>query len=214
MPNADEPAANKVQWVYAAETPDQLEQRYDEWASEYDTDLETDFGYVMPRITAAEFARYVPTGANVLDAGAGTGLVGVELHGLGYRDIHAMDMSRGMLDEARAKQVYSAFHRRVMGEPLGFADGAYDAVIGVGVLTLGHAPAHSLDELVRIVRPGGHIVFTLRPDIYEQNGFREKQQQLVADGKWELVRATEQFKGLPKGEPDVSFQVWIYKVAD
>ena len=56
-------------------------------------------------------------------------------------------MSMGMLEEARAKNVYSDFHQMIMGETLGFETDSYDAVIGVGVLTLGHAPAHSLDEL-------------------------------------------------------------------
>ena len=54
--------------------------------------------------------------------------------------------------------------------------------------------------------------FTLRPDVYEQNGFREKQEQLVAAGKWELAEVTDEFHGMPKGEPDVLFQVWVYKV--
>ena len=89
---------------------------------------------------------------------------------------------------------------------------SYDAAIGVGVFTLGHAPASSFDELARVVRPGGFVAFTLRPDVYEQNGFREKQRQLESDGAWELARATEEFQGMPKGEPDVLFQVWIYRV--
>ena len=157
-----------------------------------------------PRIAAETFAQFVPKDATVLDAGAGTGLVGAELHRLGYMNIEAMDLSRGMLEEARSKEVYSGFHQMVMGERLDFDTGSYDAAIGVGVLTLGHAPAHSLDELARVVRPGGFVVFTLRPDVYEQNGFRGKQQQLESDGTWELARVTEEFLGMPKGEPTYS----------
>ena len=65
--------------------------------------------------------------------------------------------------------------------------------------------ASSLDELVRVTKQGGYITFTLRPDVYEQKGFREKQEQLVADGKWELAEVTDEFHGMPKGEPDVLF---------
>lgn len=203
---------NKVQWVYASENNRQLEERYDEWAKDYDEDLESDFGYVIPRMAAEAFAQFVPKDARVLDAGAGTGLVGVELNRLGYANIEAMDLSRGMLGEARRKGVYSGFHQMVMGETLGFDSDTYDAAIGVGVLTLGHAPAHSLDELARIVRPGGFVVFTLRPDVYEQNGFRQVQQRLESDGAWELAHVTEEFQGMPKGEPDVFFRVWLYRV--
>ncbi len=203
---------NKVQWVYASENNQQLEDRYDEWAKDYDDDLESDFGYVIPKVAAETFEGFVSKDARVLDAGAGTGLVGVELHRLGYTNIEAMDLSRGMLEEASRKGVYSGFHQMVMGEPLDFDTGSYDAAIGVGVFTLGHAPASSFDELARVVRPGGHVAFTLRPDVYEQNGFREKQQQLESDKSWELVHVTEEFLGMPKGEPDVSFQVWVYRV--
>lgn len=205
-------SGDRVQWVYASENNRQLEERYDEWAKEYDDDLEDDFGYVMPRMAAETFARFVPRDARILDAGAGTGLVGVELSRLGYSDIEAMDMSNGMLQVAGAKGVYGALHQMVMGEPLGFENDRYDAIIGVGVLTLGHAPANSLDELVRVTKQDGHIAFTLRPDVYQQNGFRERQEQLVADGKWELAEVTDEFHGMPKGEPDVLFQVWVYKV--
>ncbi len=203
---------NRVQWVYASESNEQLAERYDEWAKEYDDNLDADFGYVMPRIAAETFERFTPKDAKVLDAGAGTGLVGVELKRLGYSDIEAMDMSSGMLEVARSKNVYSALYQMTMGEHLDFDTDRYDATICVGVLTLGHAPAHSLEELVRVTKPRGCIIFTLRPDIYEQNGFRHKQEELVSDGKWELVEVTDEFRGLPKGEPDVFFQVWVYRV--
>ena len=52
----------------------------------------------------------------------------------------------------------------VMSEKLDFPSDSFDAVVTVGVLTVGHAPASSLDELVRITSPGGHIVCpSLRP---------------------------------------------------
>ena len=82
----------------------------------------------------------------------------------------------------------------------------------VGVLTVGHAPANSLDELIRITRSGGHIVFSLRPDVYRDSGFKEKQDSLEEEGKWKLVESSEEFQPLPKGEPDVYHQVWIYRV--
>ena len=205
-------SGDRVQWVYASESNEQLEERYDQWAEEYDEDLQGDFGYVMPRMAVEILERFVPKDAKVLDAGAGTGLVGVELSRQGYADIEAMDMSRGMLDVAGAKNVYVALHQMVMGEPLGFESDSFDATIGVGVLTLGHAPAKSLDELVRVTKPGGVVAFTLRPDVYEQNGFRERQEHLVSEGKWELAEVTGEFHGMPKGEPDVLFQVWVYRV--
>ena len=204
---------NRVQWVYSAPDRQELEKRYDAWAGEYDRDLDESFGYVGPRLGAEYFAKHVPKDARILDAGAGTGLVGIELTKLGYAHIDGMDMSQGMLDEARSKGVYGELRRMVLGEHLDYPDDHFDAVVSVGVLTLGHAPASSLDELVRIVKTSGYVVFSLRPDVYEQNGFREKQSELEASGLWRLVEVSEQVKIMPKGEPEVSHQVWVYEIA-
>ncbi|MBW2631776.1 MAG: hypothetical protein JRC90_08455 [Deltaproteobacteria bacterium] len=80
------------------------------------------------------------------------------------------------------------------------------------MLTVGHAPASSFDELIRITRPGGYIVFSLRPDVYRDSGFKEKQDALESEGKWKPVETSEEFQTMPKGEPDVCHQVWVYQI--
>jgi len=203
---------SKVQWVYSSRDNQELAERYDQWAEDYDDDLEQDFEWRGPQVTAELFARHVPKEVRILDAGAGTGLMGEILAKLGYHDLVAMDLSEGMLAKAHKKNVYRELYQMVMGEPLDFATGSFDAVVSVGVLTVAHAPASSLDELVRITRLGGYIIFTLRPDVYESYGFKEKQAALESDGKWKLVEVSEKFQPLPKGEPDVYHQVWVYQV--
>ena len=203
---------DRVRWVYAAETSAQLSERYDHWAEDYDADIKDVFDWRAPGQAVEFFAKYVSRGYRILDAGAGTGLAGQALASLGYENLEAMDMSPGMLDQARKKGVYKDLHQMVMGETLGFASGSFDAVIAVGVLTLGHAPASSLDELARITKPGGYIVFTVRTDLYENRQFKQKQDELVAEGKWTLVEASEEFQPLPKGEPEVMHRVWVYQV--
>ena len=203
---------NRVQWVYSSKDNQELGERYDQWSKEYDSDLSAEFDYQSPRRAAEVLAGHVPRDARILDAGAGTGLVGEILASMGYRSMVAMDLSQGMLEEARKKGVYQDFHQMVMGDTLDYETGSFDAVITVGVLTVGHAPASSLDELVRVTRPNGHIVFSLRPDVYEHNGFRERQDALESQGKWQLVERTEEFQPMPKGEPEVMHRVWVYRV--
>ncbi|MDE2939478.1 MAG: class I SAM-dependent methyltransferase [Chloroflexota bacterium] len=203
---------NRVQWVYSSATNQELEARYDQWAADYDKDLDDDFGWVSPRKTAEVLARHVPVNARVLDAGAGTGLVGEELRRLGFQDIHAMDLSLGMLEEARSKGVYRDLRQMALGSTLDYETDSFDAVISVGVFTEGHAPPQGFDELARITRRDGLIVFSLRLDLFEQGGFKEHQAQLEKSGKWKQVELSDTFQPLPKGEPEMLHRVWVYRV--
>ena len=203
----------RVQWIYSSKDNKELEARYDQWSKDYDTDLDEGFGWLGPQRAVGFFVKHVAKSARILDAGAGTGLVGELLARQGYDNLVAMDLSKGMLEEARKKNAYREFHQMVMGEKLDYETDSFDAVISVGVLTVGHAPASSFDELIRITKPGGYIIFSIRPDVYRDSGFKEKQDNLEAARKWKLVETSEEFQPLPKGEPDVYHQVWVYQVA-
>ncbi len=206
------PKTPRVQWLHSARNLQEMEDRYNRWAPEYDDDLENGYSYIGAQTAGALLTRHVPKGARILDAGAGTGLVGRYLAELGYTDLMAMDMSPAMLDESRKKNLYRELHQMVMGEPLDFPSDAFDAVISVGVFTTGHAPASSFDELLRVTVPGGHLVFSIRLDGFETGGFDQKLASLEAEGKWELVEVTNRFAPMPDGEPDIFYRVWAYRV--
>ncbi len=207
-----EESHRRVQWVYGSASNQELEERYDQWAAEYDRDLDEDFAWNAPDNGARVLASLVPADANVLDAGAGTGLAGERLAVAGFSNMAAMDISQGMLDVAREKNVYSSFHQMVMGETLGFETDEFDAVISIGVFTLGHAPIDSFDELVRVTKPGGYIVFSLRTDMVN-DGYQDYFSKLEASGQWKLAQVTEPFQPMPKGEPEVFHQIWAYQVS-
>ena len=203
---------DRVQWVYSSTTDQELEERYDQWADEYDHDLDTEFGWISPRAASESLAKYTASDALVLDAGAGTGLVGEVLAKMGFTNLVAMDLSQGMLDAAEKKGVYQEFYKMALGDHLDFQTDHFDAVISVGVFTLGHAPASSFDELVRVTRSGGHVVFSIRPDIDETGGFKAKQDELEASGKWKLTDVSDRYHPLPKGEPEVEHEVRVFQV--
>lgn len=203
---------NRVQWVYSARDSQELGARYDLWAKEYERDLEEVFGYTAPQTAMRFFTKYVSREAKVLDAGAGTGLAGQLLSQNGYRNFVGIDLSKGMLEEAKKKNVYAELHQMDMAEPLDLPADSFGAVLCVGVFTLGHATASSFDELLRVTKPKGHIVFTLRADLYESGGFREKQAALETAERWGLLEVSQEFQSLPRGEPEVSMQVWVYRV--
>lgn len=202
---------DRVQWVYAAKNNHELEERYDEWAGEYDRDLREEFHWAAPRATVALFSKHVARGAKILDAGVGTGLVGECLIAAGYDDLHGIDLSVGMLDMARGKGFYRELRQMTLGESLDFADDTFDAVVSVGVFTTGHAPPHAFDELIRITRNGGCIFFSLKTELQEE-GFGRYLDGLEAAGKWRLAERSERYRPMPKGEPEVEHQVWAYRV--
>ena len=201
---------DRVQWVYAAKNNRELEERYDEWAGEYDRDLREEFHWAAPRTTVALFSKYVAQDAKILDAGVGTGLVGECLIDAGYDDLHGIDLSLGMLDVARDKGFYRELRQMTLGESLDFADDTFDAVVSVGVFTTGHAPAHAFDELIRITRNGGYILFSLKTELHEE-AFGRYLDGLESAGKWSLAERSERYRPMPKGEPEVEHQVWAYR---
>jgi SAM-dependent methyltransferase len=197
-----------VQRLYAARDLDELREEYDRIAAMYDGE---GWDWLGPAMIVEQVQRLVPRDALLLDAGAGTGQLGVVLRDAGYLRVDAMDLSPGMLAEAAAKGVYSDLREGRLGDPLDYPDGAYDAVVASGVFTTGHAPASGLAELVRITRGGGYVIFTLRSDDVPP-GFDEAMQALIDDGAWELAERGDEVAAMPKSAPDVRLRAWAFRV--
>ncbi|MBB6465742.1 putative TPR repeat methyltransferase [Aminobacter lissarensis] len=198
--------------VYAAATETELTAAYAAWANGYDTETAA-LGYCLPFVIAAWVARHVPKGEGpLLDAGCGTGLSGPYLQALGYGDIEGLDLSEEMLDLARARGGYKALTQAALGGPLPWAEGHFAAVFSTGVFTAGHAPASSLDELVRITQPGGFVIFTVRDVVLETGGFRGKFAALEAEGKWRAIEESPTFRAFAVAEPDVLVKAYIFRV--
>lgn len=199
--------------VYAAETEAQLAAAYAAWANGYDTETAA-LGYCLPFVIGSWVARHVPRGDGpLLDAGCGTGLSGPYLRALGYPYIEGLDLSREMLDLAQVRGGYRALTQAALGGPLPWGDGHFAAVFSTGVFTAGHAPASSLDEMVRITRPGGLIIFTVRDVVLEAGGFRAKFAELEAAGRWLPVEESQPFRAFAVAEPEVLVQAFVSRVA-
>ena len=197
--------------MYNCQNNRELAAKYDEWSKNYDRELKSEFDYTAPLMAVETLVKYLPAKAHILDAGVGTGLVGELLYQQGYFNLEGMDISPGMLEKAKAKKIYTNLYQKVMGEPLGFPTNSFDGIVSVGTITFGHAPVSSFDELVRITKSEGYIIFTLRPDFYENGGAKEKLTELEEAGKLQLVEVGGKFQPLAKVEPDIYFQLWVYK---
>jgi L-histidine Nalpha-methyltransferase len=200
--------------AYAARSRADLEALYADWASTYDAD-HAHVGFHGHRRAAEVLSRHLTLrSASVLDAGAGTGAAGQALADLGYRRITALDLSAPMLAEARAKGVYDRVHVGDLGEPLDlFFSDTFDAAILVGVFSFGQAPAHALEEIVRVARPGAPIVFTMRTDFFQRDtmGVRSKIEALAHEGAWRCLEVTPPEPYLPHRDPAAMYRVWCYE---
>lgn len=153
--------------VYAARAPEEVAAAYDQWAESYDAEM-AQAGYRHPSIGLALLARHLPRGAApLLDAGVGTGLAGPWYGILGWPEVWGVDISEGMLAVAARKGAYARLSRAVLGERLDFADGLFAGIISTGVFTTGHVGAEALPELVRILRPGGVMVLTVKGTLWD-----------------------------------------------
>ena len=113
--------------------------------------------------------RFVREGDRVLDAGAGPGRFTLELARLGA-DVVAADLSPGQLELNRARLVEAGLEHAVrewtvadVTDLRSFATGSFDVAVCYGgplSYVLGRAP-DAFAELVRVTRPGGHVLLSV-----------------------------------------------------
>lgn len=182
--------------VYAASGPGEIARHYDGWAATYDADMSA-VGYRHPTICLALTTRHLQRGASpILDAGVGTGLVGEWLKLVGFPHIEGLDISEGMLAVAARRGVYDRLHKAALGSRLPFESGAFAGIISVGVFTSGHVGAEGLDELIRVCRPGGAIVLTVKTTLLADS-MAARLDALEAEGRIARLETTEPYVSMP-----------------
>lgn len=194
--HADGNHAGHLGAVYAAKTSAEIALHYDNWAQGYDAWMSS-VGYQHPTLCLALIARYLPRGAApLLDAGVGTGLIGEWLSLLGYPVLEGLDVSQGMLDVAAQRGVYAKLHKLALGGPLPLASDSFAGIVSAGVFTSGHVGVEGLDELLRITRPGGIIIMTVKSTLMAE-AMDAHLRALEASGQISLLETTMPYVSMP-----------------
>ncbi|EGY21457.1 hypothetical protein VD0002_g2910 [Verticillium dahliae] len=180
---------------YGASSVDEMKAIYDDWATSYDKELaEAEQDYVAPAVATSHVLKSLNVKRlgdhiEILDAGCGTGLVGVELAKVGAKHIDGVDLSPGMLKVAQKLRVYRALEAVDLSQPLVRANASYDVVVCVGTMTEGHVGPAAIAEFVRVLKKGGYLVATILFSIWENGGYEKRVKELVTAGKVAFVSA-------------------------
>ena len=180
---------------------ERLEQYYDKWAVDYDTDVSKE-EYAGPEYIVNLLASLKEEAgdlkiidlsnrnAQILDAGCGTGLVGIMLKKKGYNNIHGCDLSEGMVEKARSTGAYDILESKIdlTRTNEAYEDNQYDVTVCCGVFTLGHVPPTAMSELIRITKPGGLIITSTRKSYYDSTNFQEVCDTYQQQGKVKLAK--------------------------
>lgn len=194
--------------VFTAKTALEMEVVYDKWAETYDHTVKYDLagdGENHPTTelikTLAELLPADTDVQHVFDCGVGTGDAGPMLleQYPGLQSLVAFDLSSGMLQKAKARKCYTLCVKGCCPDMTGAsaactsATKLYDLVFCAGTFTPNHAPPSTLEQLVQLVKKGGHIAFSIRSYFYEDesSGFKAAQRSLEENGKWTLVGSQE-----------------------
>ncbi|MDX7951652.1 class I SAM-dependent methyltransferase [Lichenihabitans sp. Uapishka_5] len=134
----------------------QVVSAYARWAPVYDLVFE----YVMRAGRQAAVAALGHRAGRVLDVGIGTGLE-LPLFGPDQR-VTGIDLAEPMLRRAQTKAARGSGNVDGLcvmdAARLAFPDASFEAVIAPYVLSVVPDPAAMLDEIARVVKPGGTVV--------------------------------------------------------
>jgi len=180
-----------VDAAYQLEDDDMLE-FYRKWAADYDHEMLDKLGYTSPASIAAILIEQLPdTTSEILDLGCGTGLTCRLLAERGYNQLDGIDLSREMLKVAHQRGIYRNLMDGDLNQPLQLESDSYDGVISSGTFTHGHVGPDPMDEVFRILKPGGILACTVHLDLWEAKGFEAKFTALVDQGIVKLISKNE-----------------------
>lgn len=95
---------------------------------------------------------------HILFVGVGTGS-DLEQVDVNRFDITAIDLSGAMLNQAKEKFADRPVRFQVMdAQQLAYADDQFDVVVGSLILSVVPNPVQCLDEMLRVIRPGGQLI--------------------------------------------------------
>ena len=167
--------------AYGLKTQEDINNLYDDWAETYDIEVKEN-GYVSPTRTALALKSVLPLEALIYDVGCGTGLSGVALKEIGFSNIHGSEINPNMLKKAQQTGAYQSLRLGDITNPFPDRLGLYDAIVAVGVIGAGAAPARLMREALNALLPGGLLAFSLNDAAMAQQSCQDELKFILNSG--------------------------------
>lgn len=177
--------------AYSTEDGESMRRYYDDWADSYDADLRANDYRTPGRCAQALAAHLADKSAPILDFACGTGISGVALKEAGFTTIDGTDISEGMLAKARAKGAYRDLYCAEAEAVLDAGGRRYEAVVAVGAIGAGAAPAENIDAAIEALAPGGIFVVSLNDHTLDDDQFEARLTRAVTEGRVEKLLAED-----------------------
>lgn len=208
-PGVSPEAARLLERAYALDSDEKSRALYRDWAPTYDQTMLQGLHYQSPQTVARLLAAHLPDReAAVLDIGCGTGLLGQALAEHGFTSIDGLDVSPEMMQVAQRRGVYRHFLQADLNLPLEIPGARYRGATCCGTFTHGHVDARCLDELFRVLQPGAPFAFTVKLEVFDVLGFKDKLALLVRQGSIRALSFAHDRHYATSDQPDGVFCVY------
>lgn len=168
--------------AYGVDSPEAAKGFYDDWAGSYDAEIGEN-GYATPTRLARLLAAHVSDITQpLLDFGCGTGVSGSALKAAGFTTLDGMDISPGMLMQARDKGLYRHLTQLDPDDALPIQPGDYSQIAAIGVVSYGGAPPETLDALMNALASGGRLAFSYNDHTLEDAAYMKRLHAWTEDG--------------------------------
>lgn len=175
--------------LWTERSVDETIEVYRDWADTYDSDL-AKRGYHTPARIADMLAPHLEGNSRpVLDFGCGTGVSGAALTSRGIGPLHGTDITDSMVEIAKRKGLYEKLWVGVPGDRPA-EPGTYAAIVAAGVVSLGAAPAETLDTLVDALAPGDLLALSFNDPTLAHGGYDARLDGLIDAGRIEILERT------------------------
>ena len=109
---------------------------------------------------------------------------------------------------ARKTDAYVTLFEADLNKVLSIDSEAYEAMICIGTFTHGHVGPDCLDELFRILKPGGKFVTAIRKNFLDPSGFGKKFKELQEQKICKLLIREERSNYADSDELETWYMAW------